>query len=83
MLRAALLVGATWTTLSFLFCLAWGRALEQLRGRKCARRRRFRSASPGVNACCGLEPAVYLPSQASPIRARRRFEFGNVRFNRE
>jgi hypothetical protein len=83
MVRAALLVGATWTTLSFLFCLAWGRALTELPARNCARRRRFRSAGPGVNACCGLEPAVCLLSQASPLRARRHFEFGNVHFNRE
>jgi hypothetical protein len=30
MLRAVLLIGITWTTLSFLFCLAWGRALLAL-----------------------------------------------------
>jgi hypothetical protein len=45
MLRAALLVGATWTTLSFLFCLAWGRALAELPARKCARRK---AGDPGT-----------------------------------
>ena len=83
MLRAALMVGATWTTLSFLFCLAWGRALTELPQRGCARRRRFRAASAGVNACCGLELAVYPLSQASPVRAHRDDEFGNARCNRE
>lgn len=82
MLTAALLVGATWTTLSFLFCLAWGRALTEFPQRRCARRR-FRAAGAGVNACCGLELAVYPLSQASPVRARRNDEFGNARFNRE
>jgi hypothetical protein len=31
MLRAVLLIGITWTTLSFLFCLAWARANGSVR----------------------------------------------------
>jgi hypothetical protein len=49
MLKAALLIGTMWATLSLLFCLAWGRALTVLSDTRCVGRRRLRVECSGVN----------------------------------
>jgi hypothetical protein len=49
MLRAALLIGTTWTTLSFLFCFAWARAFTVLSDTRSVGQRRLRVECSGVN----------------------------------
>jgi hypothetical protein len=56
---SAVLIGITWTTLSFLFCLVWGRALMALSDTNCARKRTFRAARPRYyESTADVEPAI-------------------------
>jgi hypothetical protein len=68
MLRAVLLIAITWTTLSFLFCLAWARAFVALSDTRCTARGSFRAEHPRVS---GLLPfsAAYPWAQAWYKRA--------------
>jgi len=53
MLKAVLLIGTTWTTLSLLFCLAWARALMALSDTRCTAMGSLRAERPRVG---GLPP---------------------------
>jgi hypothetical protein len=68
MLRAVLLIAIMWTTLSFLFCWTWARALAAVSDTRCTARGSFRAQRPRVG---GLLPfsAAYPCAQASYKRA--------------
>jgi hypothetical protein len=84
MLKAAMLIGVTWTALSLLFCFAWARALTALSDSKCAGRRGFRTQSTGVSGVlrpCAARTSVRdrTPSVAYPVRRASRRNAGGSR----
>src|SRR5262245_21818728 len=61
MLKAALLIGTAWTTLSILFCLAWARALMALSDtRRRTARDSFRAERPCVRGVLRISGAYPL-----------------------
>src|SRR5262249_48075883 len=60
MLKAVLLIGTTWTTLSLLFCLAWARALMVLSDTRCTAAANFRGERPRVNGVLRISGAYPL-----------------------
>src|SRR5262245_9729288 len=69
MLKAVLLIGATWTTLSLLFCLAWARALMALSDTRCAAAGSFRAERPRVNGVPRISGAYpFAENSCSALR---------------